>query len=118
MEIFPAARFGQRFEPCPPVGRTHRTVKEPFRKSSEVEARPTHQDGDLAPLPDVLENRPSLAGIVTRREEIRRIADIDHVVGNLLPLGKGGFGTPDIETAEDLDGVVVNDLAVEVLGNG
>ena|SRR5436190_8773394 len=118
MEILPAPRLGEFFEAGAPVGGTHRTMKEPFRKGSEVEASPAHQHGNLAALPDVLKHRPGLAGIVTGREEVRRIADVDHVMGNLLPLGQGRLCAADIESAEDLNRVVIYDFAVEGPGDG
>ena len=118
MKVFPAARFGKSFEAGAPVSGTGRPMEEPFGEGSEVEPRTARQNGNPATPPDFVERCPGLARIITGRKQVAGIANIDHVVGDMLPLGLRRFRTADIEPAEDLDGVVVHDLAVEVLGEG
>jgi hypothetical protein len=92
--------------------------KQSFDESSQIQTRSSNKNRDALPLTNIGEYLPRFTLVIPCSEQFGRLPYINHVMGNTLPLFEGRLCASDIETAEDLDGIEIDDLAVETLCNG
>ena len=69
-------------------------------------------------MPNIMKDAARLTLIVAGCEDLRGFAEIDHMVRNTPPLLGSGLCRSDIEMAEDLNGIVIHDLAAVVEPDG
>ncbi len=94
------------------------TGRETIEEGAEVEACAAAEDGKAAAAGEVGEKGADFGGEVAGGEEVGGGAEIDEVVGNGAAIGEGEFGGADVEAGVELDGVEVDDFAVETFGEG
>src|SRR5437867_6253247 len=64
----------------------------------------------LPPLSYVLQHSPGLTLVITGRENLRRLTNINHVMRNPLPFPQGRLGRANIQISKNLDGIVVDNF--------
>ena len=91
---------------------------EATEEGAEVEAGAAAEDGEAAAGGDGGQEGFDGAGEVAGGEGFGGGAEVKEMVGGGLAVGGGEFGGADVEAAEDLEGVGVEDFAVEAAGEG
>src|SRR5215510_13155505 len=107
MEIFSAAHFRQHLQPPTPLHRTHRPLKQAFGQCAQIQACPTDQNRNSPTPADVLEHCASFTLIISRRKEIGRLTNVDHVMGKAFAILEGWLCAPDVQTSKNLHGIVI-----------
>ena len=91
---------------------------EAAEEGAEIKAGASAEDGETAAGRYFREKGFDVAGEVGGGEGFVSTTDIEEMMGGREAVGEGEFGGADIEAAEELEGVAVNDLAVEVAREG
>ena len=91
-----------------------RTFKQAFQQRAEVEARAAGKNRKPAAVGNLRNGYPRQACVFAGGAELVRIENIDQVMGNAAALGQRQLGGADIKVAIHLQGVAVDDFAVEL----
>ena len=88
--------------------------KESPRQRAVIKPRAADENGQPPARRDITDRRRSLARVLGGRVLLRGIGDVDEMVWDALPCGRGYLVGADIESAVDGGGVAADDLAVEL----
>ena len=88
----------------------------PLQESPYILTGSTNQDRALAARLDLSERGTSIPQITSKVVLLGRVNMIDAVVRNSRPLGRSGFGCPNLEPAVHLTTVSANHFAIERFG--
>lgn len=108
--------LSQSNKPLPQLEVRSRTFKQRASQSAQVETRPSDEDCVATAGFDVAYGFAGESGVLARCEVFSRFYEVDQVVGNSAPRFGRDLGGCYVETAVDLDGIEVDDLAVDSEG--
>lgn len=91
---------------------------EAAEEGAEIETSAAAEDGETAAGGDGGEEGFHGAGELSGGEGFVSVADVKEMVWRILAFGRGELGGADVETAEHLQRVGVDDLAIEAAGEG
>ena len=94
-----------------------RAFEQAVEQRPQVKSGAAGDDRQAAARGDFGDGLARQPGIFAGGEELVGVDDIDQVVGNAAAFLERELGGADVEVAEDLEGVAVDDLAVEFLSN-
>ena len=97
-----------------PLGAGGKAVEQ----GAEVKSGAAAENGEAAANGDLGEHGADFGDEITGGEDVGGGAEIDEMVGDAALTGGGHLGRSDVETGVDLDGIEVDNLAVEPLGEG
>src|SRR5204863_8201578 len=92
-----------------------RPAEKAFRKSSQVQARASNQNGQSSAAANFPQYSPPFTLIIAGCIRFARLADIDHVMRHSRAFFQAGLCSSDVEVFINLNRIVADDLAVEML---
>ena len=113
-----AGEIGARFEARAENGVSGGAGGEAAEEGTEIEAGASAEDGETATSGDFRQESFDLAGEVGGGEGFLGATNVEEMMGRGEAFGEGEFGGADVEAAEELKGVAIDDFAVEVAGEG
>lgn len=116
VEEFASASFRHAAKARPKPLRALRPLEQPLQEGSKVESRSTDEDRQLPALAHLHEGLLRHAPVIPGRKHVARLNDVEEVVRNAAALFGREFPRSKGEAAIDLDGVEVQDLASQALG--
>src|SRR4051794_4267859 len=107
MKIDPASALRHHLQPIAPVHGTCRPIEQPFSQGTQVQSGAAGKNRNFTAVADLIEHFARVTLIITSRENLGGLPDVDHMMRYALLIFGGRFGGSDVEPSENLDRIVV-----------